>query len=389
MGSDAAEARHGLEDIGPIFAAMTKFGIPSSMIGTSLRQFYASMLGRSSEATGYFQKYGLSFFEGGKYKAMPEILSMLRGAYAGMDEEEAARFSEAVFGIRGKKVKSVITATGPRSIEAVSSEIERMMSLWDRVDKALEGYETQLEAIKGTAKSTMGLLFEPATRGAAKFIEQVNRIPTAIGEAALEHPGIPAATTGATLGLMALAGGATSFFLGRAGYRGMRGLKAIGGWRRLLSGTTLAGGVATGKALESAAGVTPVFVTNFSDMPAGAMAGAGAASMMGAAGAGGMFSKLGFGRAIAGGIGTAALPLAIATAVTLPLTLGLRKLAEIEQKRFAEPGAREAEQKRILEAMRKTELHLFVEDRRVSVRGGLDSPRVVVHRTSGAQGFVY
>jgi len=73
-------------------------------------------------------------------------------------------------------------------------------------------------------------------------------------------------------------------------------------------------GVATGKALEAAAGVTPVYVTNWSEVGGGGLGGAaGAASgaLAGAAG-GGLLSKLKTVAAMAAGAPVGALPLAYA-----------------------------------------------------------------------------
>jgi len=381
VGSDAREAKHGLDDVVPLFVSMTKFGVPSSMIGTSLRQFYASMLGRSSDATKMFAEHGLSFFEGGKYKGMPAIVEMLRGAYAGMSDEEAARFSETVFGIRGKKVKSVFTATGSASIEAINHEIETQMDLWQRVEYALRGADMQAEALKGTARTTVGLLFEPATTGAAKLLGEINKIPAALGEAALEHPGIAAGTTWGTLGLTALAGGAASFFLGRAGYRGLSGLRAIGGWRSLLSGGSLAGGVATGKALEKTAGVQPVFVTNFSDMPAGlgAAGAVGAGSMLGSAG-GGAAAGVGA-KALLAGAGKIALPVAVVGGLTL---LADRLADRISQTVGEARSEREREGREL--GLEGKQLQIYVYDGRIETRAtGIDKPRVQMRRISGAQ----
>lgn len=169
---------------------------------------------------------------------------------------------------------------GEKSFEDIVQSMHDAQSLSDKLDEAMKGLNRQIDSLGGTGKSTLAILFEPALKPLTAVIGKTNEWTAALGKAALENENVGKAVT---YGTAAVGGGAIAYGVGKlfqgglAGLRVMKGLKGLGG---------AAAGIATGKAVEAATGVAPVFVTNW---PGGA---AGAAGGMAAGGvAGKIFSR--------------------------------------------------------------------------------------------------
>jgi len=146
----------------------------------------------------------------------------------------------------------------------------------------------------------MAAMFAPWTPAMARMAQGLKSVTASTGDLFRDHSGLAKVTT-AFIGLAAAAG------LAYAGIHGWKALVSAGGVLAGLKGlglslfggaTNLAKGVAEGKALQAAAGVTPVFVTNFP-------AGMGLGGAVGAVGAGMILDK--WGKPIASAAAGAAL----------------------------------------------------------------------------------
>ena len=175
---------------------------------------------------------------------------------------------------------------GKGSYEDIIRAMEEAASLQEKINLAMGGFGKQLNSLGGTARSTMAQLFLPALSPLTKLVKKTNEFVAAIGKAASEKESLGKAVSGISLGAIG-AGGLATVGLGTAGLLyGRKVLKGVGGIKGLFKGA--AAGIATGKAVEAATGVTPVFVTNF---PA-TMGAAGMAADVAASSSGGILKKI-------------------------------------------------------------------------------------------------
>jgi len=269
----AAQMRSNIENTALALALLSKYGREGTRAGTSYTQFLYGLTGKTPQArkaiAGLNQEFGnqLQFFdERGKMRHIVDIAERLR-ATVGQIESTPKRMNilKMIFGEEGAPVAMALLSEGKNSIEAIAESAEKAMTIQQRMAEVMEGYGKSLDALKGTSSSTIAALFRPALDPLKKLVDGTNKLVENIGKLAMEEESVlPEITTGAA-GLAL--GGLTAYgiyHLAKGG-RGLFGvLKGVGGIRGLLTGRGgVAAGIATGKALEKAAGVTPVFVTNW------------------------------------------------------------------------------------------------------------------------------
>ncbi len=260
-------------------AVMAQVGISGSMAGTSLKNFFL-------EATKH------KIFRDAQGNLLPtmKIIEKLRTMLKGKGDADQQNILKKLFGEQGMSVAIALLNEGKGSYEEIVRAMKEAAALQEKLQKAMEGYNRQLEGLRGTAKSTLANLFIPALAPLTKLLEKTNEFVTAIGTASQKSEGLGKAVSGISLGAAAT-GAAATVLLGGAGlYYGRKVLKGAGGIKGLLKGAgSTAAGIAEGKAVEAATGVTPVFVTNW---PAN-LGGSAASAAAEAAAGGGLLKKLG------------------------------------------------------------------------------------------------
>jgi len=142
--------------------------------------------------------------------------------------------------------------------------VENAANLTDKINERLKGVNAQLKALAGTSQTTLASLFNPLLDPLARVISMLNDIVGKIGEVASASPKLSGIVSGGAVAAAAGAGAYGLYRLMKGGMAGSRVLKGMGGIKGLISslGGTAAG-IAEGKAVEAATGVTPVFVTNW------------------------------------------------------------------------------------------------------------------------------
>jgi len=258
-----------------LVAVMAQQGVTGSMAGTSLKNFFL----KAAEQETFKNTNG-------ELKTTAEIIEILRQKTEGMGNAQRSGILTKVFGQEGLPVALALLNQGKGSFEDIVKAMEDAKPLAEKLEEIMGGMNRQINSLGGTATSTLSVLFEPALAPLTELIAKTNEWVAALGKAALENENIGKAVTygvgGLATGLGAY-GLAKIFQGGLAGLRVMKGLRGLGG---------TAAGIATGKAVEAATGVAPVFVTNW---PGDGLLGGGMGSAAGAAGgtaAGGVAAKV-------------------------------------------------------------------------------------------------
>jgi len=319
----AAMMKVSWQDTLQALGVIAQSGLRGSMGGTALNDFLLRLTGTSRETrrimkelNAFLAREGggkLEFFDkSGKMKGLPVIINDLRQAMTKLNDKQKVFVMEKIFGEQGGRAALALIKHGEGSWENIGKNAPKQADLIDKMTEALKGFNASLKATGGTARTTLGQLFHPLLDPLTRVSDLLNDILAKIGQVAEKSPGITKAVSYGTAGLAAGAGAYGLWRLGRGVAAGSRVLKGVGGMRGILGGLgSTAAGVAQGKAVEAATGVTPVFVTNW---PAGGSSGAVSSDTTG--------TTIGSGLAagILKGVAAAAIGYAIGTAINYGLS---------------------------------------------------------------------
>ena len=250
--------------------------------GGALDALMGSMLGMAgnpqSDAARVARAWNLNFFRDGQFVGFDALQEQLKTRFVGADAVRRQTAFKLMFGEAGDN--AALGLFDNERLTEFSAAAARRDDAITAIHKQNEGLSASFLELRHAVQNTMAALFAPWTPGLAKMARAGKDVTAGFGDLFRDYPGLAKLTTG-FIGLAAAAG------LVYAGIHGWKALVSAGGVLAGLKGlglnlfggaTNLAKGVAEGKALQAAAGVTPVFVTNF---PAGMGLG-GAASAVGA-----------------------------------------------------------------------------------------------------------
>lgn len=232
--------------------------------GTDLRQFLYGLSGATPEAQKAMKYLHVNFFnKKGHFVGIEESIQRLRKALGKVHNEQIRTILlNKMFQTEGAQAANLLLNTGNYSYEDIKKKAAAAAGLARQEKIWAEGLNASLSKLGGSTQSTLANLFNPMMVPLREAVNETNKLVSNIGEIAGKHKTV--ADTFSIVAGGAVAGGAAYalFRLLKAGHHGMRVLKGLRGMRGL------AGNLAAGKALEAAAGVTPVYVVN---MPAGGL----------------------------------------------------------------------------------------------------------------------
>lgn len=249
------------QDTFAMIATLSQSGIEGSMAGTSLNAFFkqASKIKAFQDANG-------------NLKATSDILAILRKQMKGMGDAEKANFLNKLFRDEGARAGLALLREGKNSYADMAESMRQALPVQEKLNLSMSDFNTQLQRIKSNSGSLFATLFKPAEKSLAPVMGGIGSGISWLGDKANDHPaaGMTASLLASLLAAGGLAYGSYKISKGLgAGGRMMAGLKSIG---------SEAMGIAKGKAVEAATGVTPVYITNW---PSGMAAGAGGAGSIG------------------------------------------------------------------------------------------------------------
>ncbi|MBI5234731.1 MAG: phage tail tape measure protein [Deltaproteobacteria bacterium] len=248
-------------------AVMAQVGIQGSQAGVALKEFFLEAAKQK-------------IFRDAKGSLLPtiKIIETMREKLKGMGEAQKSEVLGKVFGERGMQAALALLNDGKGSYKDIAAAMEQGISLQEKLNESMSGFNNQMLALKGTFRSTIADLYQPALPILTAIVAKTNELVSTLGRASQKNETIGKAATGLSFTGLGL-GAAAALALGGAGvFYGRKVLKGTGGVGGLLKGVgSDAAGIAKGKAVEAATGVTPVFVTNW---PATGYAGSNAADAL-------------------------------------------------------------------------------------------------------------
>lgn len=233
--------------------------------GTDLAAFFNGLKGTTPQVKQAIKSLGVSFFDAkGNFVGLDAAIKRLREGLAKLPTQQERLIKlQQIFQQQGSQAALQFLNTGKTSYEAIKRNSNAAASLAQRTKIWSEGLNASLAKLSGTMDSTLANYFNPTLGVLTAITNKTNDWVGALGDAADKNKALAIGVSGIG-GAAAVAAGvyATGQILkgGAAGMRVLKGIRGLGG---------VAGGVAAGKALEAASGVTPVYVVN---MPSGGIA---------------------------------------------------------------------------------------------------------------------
>lgn len=280
LSGTAAAMKLSWQDTLKLQGLVAQSGLRGSMGGTSLNAFLTRLTGGTRAVKHMLPKINamlagrgakpLEFFDKqGKMKTIPAIIDNMRQALKRLTEQEKLVVMQRVFGDEGARAALALIKEGDASWESFGKNVEAAANITDKMNERLKGVNANIKALRGTAQTTLASLFDPLLTPLAKVISMLNNIVGKIGQIADSSPALSGVFSGGlTAGALGI-GAYGIYKLLKGGVAGSRVLKGMGGLKGMLAGMGgTAAGIAQGKAVEAATGVTPVFVTNW---PAGGL----------------------------------------------------------------------------------------------------------------------
>lgn len=275
--SEIAEtAKYAARGMAPLHRSTHEMLVISAMLAQ--RGMYGSMAGRGmSRLYENLAKYKIFHNAAGGLKSIDEVIQILRKHLGNLGDAEQLTALMKAFGQFGGPIAYALMQKTGASYAQIEEKMKNSLPLTEKMRIAMSGLNLQWTALKGTSRSTLAMLYQPALAPLSALVSKMNEFMYALGKATQKSSTLSKSVSGISLGAVGL-GTAATIGLGSAMlYHGYRTLKGIGGLKGALSGLGgKASGVAAGITLQRATGVTAVFVTNW---PSGGMPAAAASPL--------------------------------------------------------------------------------------------------------------
>jgi TP901 family phage tail tape measure protein len=211
-------------------------------------------LGVATEKAGKFQS---GFFKDGKFIGIAKTLDLIRTKLAAVkDDGQRLLLAEKIFGEEGGRAALAALIAGKGYAE-IQKGMEDSYTAAQKLDILMGGMNAQTDRFKNSWSSLMAEVFDPLKGTFTEILkgmaDSANKLQKFASTS--ETTKNIVSGTAAVVGAGVLAYGVTKY-----GKAAVGAVKGFGG---------TAAGIAEGKAIEAATGVTPVFVTNFAQMNGG------------------------------------------------------------------------------------------------------------------------
>ena len=244
--------------------AVNRYILDSAGLTPNQRKAMVKLGMASEDATGFHNK----LYKNGKYIGLDAENKMIREKFSAIpDRAVKLKIAHDIWGQEGMRA-ALMVGTGKDIFSDMQKNIATSLDLEARMTIAMEGFNMAAKAAAGTVQTALATAFTPALSHATALANKINDIADASAQWMGEHK---TANNVIANGALAVGTGVAAyglFNLVKGLFSGGKVLKSMMG-----GGASLIGGLAQGKAIEAATGVTPVFVTNFAQMNGGSIAG--------------------------------------------------------------------------------------------------------------------
>lgn len=274
FGGTASNLNIPLKDASALAAMATPLGLEA---GTSINRFLEDSIGKTKMQRDALRHLGLgsgddkhfknAFFDHGQYIGADRATALVRERLNAIhDADVRQRLASTAWGEEGARFALLAARSkGSDSYQGMTNQMGTGLGIEDRMAIQMRGYNLSGKAEAGTVQSALARFFDPILGALTRF----NNLKNDAADASIKFMGNHDTATNIASWLTAGAVGGVGLYgvgkLMQGGWHGAKLLRSLG---------STAGGIAEGKAVEAATGVTPVFVTNW---PASMGSGAAAA----------------------------------------------------------------------------------------------------------------
>lgn len=235
------------------FALASNVGLKGPEAGTAL----TSMLNIGAQKSSKDERVKQVLFNNdGSYRELTEMAEHLQTVTARMTEQQRAVFLNESFG-EGGRFAGILAKGG---LEGTLASMEDSQGLEQRIASMNSTFTARADALGGSLSALIANVFTPALEPLGQLATKANELTGSFDGLIARNPALSKAISYGGLGAVGVAGAVGAARVARGGFDVMGGLK-----QALRGQGGVVGGLIGAKAAE-AAGITPVFVTNW---PAG------------------------------------------------------------------------------------------------------------------------
>ncbi|MGC4106432.1 MAG: phage tail tape measure protein [Thermomicrobiales bacterium] len=159
VGTQAHSMGYGIEDITTALGLMANQGIVGSMAGTSLNNMLLSMANPTADARQKMNELGISFADAnGAMKPLPQVLSEVAAATAGLTDEQRAATLETLFGVEGGRAMNALLASQTEEAKKAGKSWEDMYRAVTQNGVAAEQAAARMNSTRGSIEGLKGSL---------------------------------------------------------------------------------------------------------------------------------------------------------------------------------------------------------------------------------------
>lgn len=262
FGATANNAHVSFKQSVTMAAAMAPLGLEA---GTAIDRYIKDSVGLTPRARKAMLKLGLAdmregkfdnhLFKNGQYIGLDAANKLVREKLQSLkSDQERIKLSQEIFGDEGMRAALLIGGGKENLYEKMKQSMEPALDMEERLKIRMEGLNMSAKAAAGTIQTLLAQAFDPALSKASALANKLNDIADSGADWLSKHPDANKAVAYAGGGLIAATLGYGVFQAGKGLWHGGALIKEL---------TKSASGIAMGKAVQSATGVTPVFVTNW------------------------------------------------------------------------------------------------------------------------------
>ena len=227
-----------------------------SKAGERFAEFSQRIMGSTKEEKKALKTAGFDFFdEKGNLKSFPLIVQNLQGLESGLKargltEQQILDLWKKIFQGRGEYAAYALGKTGDNSFQDIAKRQAESLDIQAKADKALEDFNTQIQALTGSVRTLVSDAFDPLLKSITPIIKTINDLLGPLDSFVKAHRALMK-DIGIGLGALVAAGTAGGIY---------RIVRSIMSFTRVIRGLGVAvGGVTT--AAEGAAGAATLAAT--------------------------------------------------------------------------------------------------------------------------------
>lgn len=267
FGSNAKSMGVDIKSATAAAAALTPLG---GEAGTAMNRFLEDSIGKTKQQQKALKALGLGhvehgkfksdFFENGKYIGLERATKLVREHLNAIkDDALKIKLATKAWGEEGARAALIFAnADDDHSYAGMLKQMEEAVGIEERMRIKMSGFQMSAKAAAGTIESTLATAFDPFLGKLTQAANGINDLAGDTGKWLQDNPDARSNIAWGGVGVAGLAiAGPLLYRLLKSG-KGAKGMAgAIGA-----DAIELGKGVAVGKTLQAAAGVTPVYVVN-------------------------------------------------------------------------------------------------------------------------------